>query len=38
MKILVIGGTGLIGNTRVNVLNERGHEPFASDDVALAMA
>ncbi|WP_240756097.1 hypothetical protein [Pandoraea sp. XY-2] len=38
MKMLVIGGTGLTGSTLVNVLNERGHAPIASDDVALAMA
>ena len=30
MKILVIGGTGLIGRKLVKVLNERGHEAIAA--------
>ena len=30
MKVVVIGGTGLIGSKLVNVLREHGHEPLAA--------
>jgi nucleoside-diphosphate-sugar epimerase len=30
MKIVVIGGTGLIGSKLVNKLREQGHEPVAA--------
>ena len=30
MKIVVIGGTGLIGSKLVNILRERGHDAIAA--------
>ena len=30
MKIVVIGGTGLIGSKLVEILDEAGHEPLAA--------